>query len=70
MIMNAVKKDRVGVAPLKDNDELTSDTKTKTTIINKQYQSVFSKEDPTNIPDPIEPPSLVMPEINVSRDGV
>ncbi len=68
--VKAVKKDRVGVAPLKDNNELTSDAKTKATLINKQYQSVFSKEDPTNIPDPIEPPSPEMPEISVSRDGV
>ena len=68
--IKATKKDRVGTAPLKNNNILYSDPKSKAEILNKQYQSVFSKEDPVNIPSPTEPPSPPMPDIEVSREGV
>ena len=68
--IKATKKDRVGTSPLKDNGVLVSDSKSKAEILNKQYQSVFSKEDPTIIPTPIEPPSPTMSEIVISREGV
>ena len=54
----------------KNNNILYSDPKSKAEILNKQYQSVFSKEDPVNIPSPTEPPSPPMPDIEVSREGV
>ena len=68
--IKATKKDRVGTAPLKNNNILFSDPKSKAEILNKQYQSVFTQEDPVNIPSPIEPPSPTTPEIKVSREGV
>ena len=55
--IKATKKDRVGTAPLKDDGVLVSDPKSKANILNRQYQSVFSQENQTNIPQPIEPPS-------------
>ena len=68
--IKATKKDRVGAAPLKNNNILFSDPKSKAEILNKQYQSVFTQEDPVNIPSPIEAPSPSMPEIKVSRESV
>ena len=68
--IKATKKDRVGTAPLKDNGVLVSDPKSKANILNRQYQSVFSQEDQTSIPQPIEPPSPPMSDIVVSQDGI
>ena len=68
--IKATKKDRVGTAPLKNNNVLFSDPKSKAEILNKQYQSVFIQEDTLNMPSPIEPPSPSMPEIKVSHEGV
>ena len=42
----------------------------QTEILNKQYQSVFSKEDPTSIPTPSEASFPSMPEIVISQEGV
>ena len=63
--IKATKKDRVGTAPLKNNNILFSDPKSKAETLNNQYQSVFTQEDPVNIPSPIEPYSPSMPEIKV-----
>jgi hypothetical protein len=65
-----MRKDRVGTAPLKDNGLLVSDPKTKASILNRQYQSVFSREDSSNIPAPSDAPSPPMPEIKISRNGI
>ena len=51
----------MGTAPLKDNGILVSDSNGKAEILNRQYQSVFTRENSTNIP--IEPPSPEMPDI-------
>jgi hypothetical protein len=68
--IKGTKKDRVGTAPLKDNGLLVSDPKGKADILNRQYESVFTREDCSNIPDPVEPPSPSMPEIEISRHGI
>ena len=68
--IKVTKKDCVGTAPLKDNGILFSDSKNKAEILNKQYQSVFSKEDLTSIPTPSEAPFPSMPEIIISQEGV
>ena len=68
--IKATKKDRVGTPPLKDNGILISDSKCKSEILNRQYQSVFSEEDSSTMPTPTEPPSPTMPEIVVTQDGV
>ena len=59
-----------GNAPLKENGLLVSDSKSKARILNHQYQSVFSKEDSADIPQPSEPESPTMPEIVVTEEGV
>ena len=52
--VKSVKRDRTGTAPLKENGLLVSDSKSKARILNHQYQSVFSKEDSADIPEPNE----------------
>ena len=68
--IKGTKKDKVGTAPLKGNGILVSDSKGKAEILNRQYQSVFTREDSTNIPHPIEPPSPKMNDIVISRHGI
>ena len=68
--IKSVKKDRNGAAPLKENDLLHSDAKTKAVILNRQYQSMFSQEDIDDIPEPDVPDYPAMPEIHVSDEGV
>ena len=68
--VKSVKRDRAGTAPLKENGLLVSDPKSKARILNHQYQSVFSKEDSADIPEPNEPESPTMPEIVVTEEGV
>jgi hypothetical protein len=68
--VKAVKKDRVGTAPLKDNGLLVSDPKCKASILNRQYQSVFSQENSSELPAPTERPSPPMSEISISREGI
>ena len=68
--VKSVKRDRTGTAPLKENGLLVSDSKSKARILNHQYQSVFSKEDSADIPEPNEPESPTMPEIVVTEEGV
>ena len=68
--IKATKKDRVSTHPIKNNGILISDSKCKSEILNRQYQSVFSEEDSSTMPTPTEPPSPTMPEIVVTQDGV
>ena len=68
--IKAQKKDRTGTAPLKENGLLVSEAKGKAGILNRQYQSVFSQEDPSDIPEPDEAESPEMPRIAVTEEGV
>ena len=64
-------KDSTSKAPLKDNRRLFNVSKDKADILNRQYQSVFSQEDPdTQVPDPEGKPYPDMNNIHVSEDGV
>ena len=50
---------------------LVSDPKSKANILNKQYKSVFSHEDPDHaIPEPNEPEYPAMKDIRVTEEGV
>ena len=51
--IKSLRKDSTGIAPLKDNGRLFNVSKDKADILNRQYQSVFTHEDPdSSIPDP------------------
>ena len=68
--VKAKKKDSCNVAPLKSNGTLVPDAVGKAEILNNQYCSVFTDEDPTSIPSkgPSNIPSL--PDIVVTEGGV
>ena len=44
------RKDNIGVAPLKDGENVYTDAKYKASILNNQFQSVFTTEDLSNVP--------------------
>jgi len=44
------KKDHFGVAPLNDGGTTYTEAKQKAQILNKQFESVFTNEDVTNVP--------------------
>jgi hypothetical protein len=58
------------IAPLRSEGTLHSNPSEKANILNKQFQSAFTSEANTNIPDkgPITHPT--MEPITISRDGV
>ena len=49
--IKAQRKDTTGVAPLKRGGKLFSDGQTKADILNRQFSSVFTREDFCNIPE-------------------
>ena len=68
--VNALRKDNSGVIPLKDSEKMNADTKDKADILNRKYESVFTKEDITNIPNPAGISYPSMPNIKVKEEGV
>ena len=68
--IKSLRKDTNGIAPLKDAGILHADAKDKADILNRQYQSVFTNEDTSDIPTPDCEPYSSMPEITVSIEGV
>ena len=55
---------------MKTNDGLATDSKTKANALNSQYQSVFTNEDTTTIPDKGTSPYPPMPDINITTNGI
>ena len=68
--IKALRKDNSGVAPLKENGKMHADPLDKSNILNRQYESTFTQEDETNIPQPEGRPYPPMPDIEIGRDGV
>ena len=61
----------VGVAPLKNKlGFLHSDNKSKAEILNEQFQSVFTREDLTNLPNKGKSPYKTMNAIKITEKGV
>ena len=58
------------MAPLKENGKMHADPKDKTNILNRQYESVYTKEDTNNVPSPSGQPYQPMEEITVTEHGV
>ena len=63
-------KDTGGVAPLKDNGRLHADPKEKADILNRQYESTWTREDKTSIPAPDGNPFPSMKDIHVTNEGI
>jgi hypothetical protein len=68
--IKSVRKDTSGISPLKDQGLFVSDPKGKAEILNRQYSSVFTKEDYTNIPDLGDSPYPDMPPFTITSPGV
>ena len=64
-------QESAGVSPLKNEDGfLKSDNQSKANILNNQFESVFTKEDTSSIPDKGPSPHPEMPNIEVNWKGV
>ena len=55
---------------MKDNGKMHGEAKDKANILNRQYESVFTHEDGSNIPVPDGTPYPAMPEIEITTEGV
>ena len=65
------RQESIGVAPLKDkNGFLKSDSQSKAEILGDQFQSVFTEEDTTSVPDKGTSPFPDMPPITVNEAGI
>ena len=64
------KKDTCSVSPLKAEGVLISDAAGKSNILNKQYCSVFTKEDSEDIPSKGPSQAPIMSPITVTAQGV
>ena len=62
--------DNSGLAPLKRDGILLTDTVEKADILNNQFQSAFTNETDTYIQDKGHSPHSKMPQINISSAGV
>ena len=69
--IKSLRKDTSGESPLKENGKMHADPKDKAAILNRQYESVCTKEDiSTTIPQPASNSIPSMPDINISEEGV
>ena len=64
------KNDNSGVAPLKKNGIVHSDSHTKVDILNTQFSSVFTKGGKINVPNLGTRKYSVLPDITVCETGV
>ena len=68
--ISSLKKDNTGIAPLKENGKLHQEPEEKANILNRQYQSVFTDEDKSHIPEPSGTTYQSMPDIDITVEGV
>ena len=68
--IKSLQKDTGGVAPLKDNGRLHADPKEKVHILNRQYESTWTREDKTSIQVPDCNPFPSMEDIQVTNEGI
>ena len=64
------KSDPTGITTLKEGNKETSDGPEQAEILNRQYQSVFTKEDLSSMPVLGPSPFNSMPDIDFSTDGI
>ena len=69
--IKAKRQDNIGVAGIKHEGVLHQDSKMKAELLNKQFQSVFTKENESEPLPPIKERAYPsMPEIVIKTDGV
>ena len=61
----------LGVAPIKSGGALHSDPQAKAELLNTQFQSVFTHEDPDSaLPQPKDRPIPTIPQLDISAVGI
>ena len=60
----------MGVSPLKDGGTLHPDALSRATILNKQFESVFTREGGLNVPHVHGPDYPYIADIHVAQEGV
>ena len=68
--IKSLRRDNSGIAPLKEKGRLHVDPKDKTDILNRQYESTWTKEDTEDIPTQDGTPFPSMEDITVTDQGV
>ena len=69
--IKSTRQESAGVSPLKNEDGfLKSDNLSKANILNNQFESVFTKEDTSSLPDKEPSPHPELPDITVNWKGV
>ena len=69
-LVKSKRRDQSGVSHLKDGNLMHSDPKSKANILNRQFASVFTNEDQSDLPDLGSSPHPTMDDITVSCEGV
>ena len=68
--VKTIRRDIHGIAPLKVENSFVYHSEDQAEILNKQFQSVFTKEDLSNIPECCGPSIPPLHNITISVDGV
>jgi len=68
--IKSFRKDRADIPPLSSGTSLVTDNHQKAEALNKQFQSVFTKEHDGPIPDKGPSPHPTMPDINITAPGI
>ena len=68
--VKSLKKDAFGIASLRENGILKTDTKKKTNVCNRQFQSAFTREGDSDPPSKGASPFSPMGDITVDPKGV
>ena len=68
--LKGMRKDNAGVSPLSSNGKIVTTAQEKAEALNKQFSSVFTREDNSNIPEMGPSPYEKMPPIEVTEKGV
>jgi hypothetical protein len=68
--IKSLRKDNSGVSPLREAGVLRDNPEEKANILNRQYESVFTRESEGQTPTPSGPRISEMPYIHISAEGV
>lgn len=68
--LKRIRQDNPGVEDLRINDDIISEAGLKADALNKQFASVFTKENLENIPTPGNSPTPAIGEIIITIKGV
>ncbi len=63
-----LRKDSQGVGSLKQQGNIVTETKEKAKLLNEQFQSAFTKEEPGPLPDKGPSPHPTMPDMHNSNN--